>query len=93
MRIFKTRLERYPVDNPIGWVVGFTIQLENGRVFYAETLLKFEDLNAQGLDVNVLTDEELFNLGYERLRDYITEKANILSSSSIIGGEFIPPQN
>ena len=43
MKILISRLEQYPAEQPIGFCVGFTVSATNGRSFYQDTVVSFDN--------------------------------------------------
>ncbi|NLX80335.1 MAG: hypothetical protein GXZ03_02070 [Proteiniphilum sp.] len=78
LKVIKYRL--YPEDNPIGYAVGFNVRLENGRSFYAHTIVDLEDLE-EGK-----TDEEIIQIAYEQLEGHIADKVATLAYAPSIEG-------
>jgi len=82
-KITVARFEKYPPEEPTGWAVGFLVELENGRSFYVDTTVGFEEAN---------TDEEAVNVAWGKLQDSVNTQVEALSNKSpIVGREFIPP--
>ena len=48
-----TRLEHYPKDNPVGWAVGFTVETSNGRSFYKDTTVSYQDAGNDNLAIDL----------------------------------------
>lgn len=84
MKVKVIKYENYPVDDSIGYAVGFDVVLENGRNFYVDTLVEYVEIESGCID------EDIVNLAYSKVETLITEKANLLAYSkpSIIGIEF-----
>ena len=76
-----TRLDQYPVEDPTGWAVGFTVTTDNGRSFYRDTVIPFTD---------AANDNLAIDLAYGRL----SSKLQMLTTSyekqgSRLGSEYI----
>jgi len=48
-----SRLEQYPTEDPHGWAVGFICECDNGRSFYVDTVVSFEDADDQDSAIDV----------------------------------------
>ena len=48
-----TRLDHYPVENPIGWAVGFTVTTDNNRSFYRDTVIPFTEADNDNLAIDL----------------------------------------
>lgn len=72
-----SRLDRYPSDEPMGWAVGFTCECDNGRSFYVDTVVSFDDAD---------TDEEAVNHGLSVLKDDINSRCVTESEKSSLLG-------
>ena len=82
-KITVARFEKYPPEEPTGWAVGFLVELENGRSFYIDTTVGFDEAN---------TDEEVLNAAWEKLRESVNSQVQALSSKPpILGRQFTPP--
>jgi len=77
----------YPKDNPEGYTVGFDITLSNGRSFYIDTLLSFDEIG------NNTVDEQIIDLALKKLNTKIEERRAQLAEIKIIVGsaKTIPP--
>ena len=78
LKVIKFKL--YPEENPIGYAVGFNVNLINGRTFYAHTIVNLEDLE-EGK-----TDEEITQIAYEQLEEHISDRVGSLSYIPSIEG-------
>jgi hypothetical protein len=80
-----TRHELYPADDPIGYCVGFSCVLENGRQFYIDDVVPLEDCKEK-------TEDEIAQLVWTRLKGRIDQLVSVLGSKSpIVGQSFTPP--
>ena len=80
-----TRLDLYPVEDPTGWAVGFTVTTDNNRSFYRDTVIPFTDASHDNLAID---------LAYGRL----SSKLQMLTASyekqgSRLGSEYIDREN
>lgn len=84
MKVKVIKYENYPVDDSMGYAVGFDVVLENGRNFYVDTLVEYVEIESGCID------EDIVNLAYSKVEALITEKADVLlySKPSIVGIEF-----
>ena len=48
-----TRLDHYPVENPTGWAVGFTVTTDNNRSFYRDTVIPFTEAANDNLAIDL----------------------------------------
>lgn len=78
LKVIKYRL--YPEESPTGYAVGFNIKLINGRSFYAHTIVNLDDLEGSK------TDEEIVQIAYEQLEEYISDRVGELSYINAIEG-------
>lgn len=85
MKIRIAKFELYPPELPKGYAIGFDVTV-NGRSFYRDALLAFEEIGS-------ITNEEMTNMAWERLKDNILAEAERLSQMpALINGEWTPPQ-
>lgn len=84
MKVKVIKYENYPVDDSIGYAVGFDVVLENGRNFYVDTVVNYSEIESGDID------EDIVRKAYDVLETLITEKADVLlySKPSIVGIEF-----
>jgi len=80
-----TRLDHYPIEDPTGWAVGFTVTTDNGRSFYRDTVISFTDASNDNLAID---------LAYGRL----SSKLHMLTASyekqgSRLGSEYVDREN
>ena len=73
MKLKVVKYELYPTMEPTGYAVGFDVRLENGRSFFAHTIVDFEGLEGGE------TDEEITQIAYEQLEAQIADRAGELS--------------
>ena len=77
------RLEQYPVEEPTGHCVGFTVTATNGKSFYTDTVIPFNDAD---------DDDKAVAAAYESLKDSINSRVEALEAkSALLGTEFSPP--
>lgn len=82
-KIKVARLEPYPSQDPLGWVVGFNVNVE-GMSFYEVTTVTFEESKSE---------EEAVDVAYEKLKNIIDSKADeIRGTSSLLGKTYQPKQ-
>ena len=53
-----SRLEPFPAENPNGWVVGFTVLIEEKKNFYEVTTVSYDETD---------NEKEAVDLAYEKL--------------------------
>ena len=70
MNITVSRLEQYPSLEPTGYAVGFNCSCTNGRSFYTDTVVSFD---------NAETDEEALAAALEVLGESIQSRCDSLS--------------
>jgi hypothetical protein len=71
------RFEPYPSDEPRGWAVGFTVTCSNGRSFYIDTSVEFNEAG---------NDEEAIEVALNKLKNQIESRiAELESKSPVIG--------
>jgi hypothetical protein len=76
-----TKFKEYPTDEPNSYAVGFNITTDNGRQFYRDIAIPFED-------VVDMSNEEIKTFAYQRLRPAIENQIDIeMAKNSIIGSE------
>ena len=78
LKVIKFKL--YPKENPIGYAIGFNVNLINGRAFYAHTIVNSEDLE------DGKTDEEITQIAYEQLEKHIADRIATLAYAPGIEG-------
>ena len=72
-----TRLQKYPKDEPTGWAVGFVCECDNGRTFYNDTIVSFDDAD---------DDDGAVNVALANLEEVITLRCEGLESKSELLG-------
>jgi len=78
------RFELYPKDEPTGYVVGFNVELDNGRSFYVDGVVDLDEANGK-------SDEEIVSAAYKKLKGQIQSLvAALVDKSPILGKEFTP---
>ena len=90
MRIKIIKFTPYPKEDPTGYAVGFDVVLPNGRGFYIDTAIPFDELETES------TDEEITAKAYNKLKERIDARAEELNEKrSIIGSDFLvdPPED
>ena len=80
-----TRLDQYPAEDPTGWAVGFTVETDNGRSFYRDTVIPFTDADSDNIAID---------LAYGKL----SKKLHMLTASyekqgSRLGSEYVDRLN
>lgn len=81
MKIIIVKYSNYPQENPHSYAVGFDISLQNGRGFYVDTLVNYDDIESG------MSDTEVSTIAYNQLEEDIEKKVNQLkyAEPSIIG--------
>ena len=78
-KIIVVRLEPYPSDEPTGWAVGFNVVCDNGRTFYVDAPVSYDEAKS---------DEEAVNKAYEKLKESIdTQVKELEKKSPLLGKE------
>ena len=72
-----SRLEPFPAENPNGWVVGFTVLIEEKKNFYEVTTVSYDETD---------NEKEAVDLAYEKLKSSIDKKIEELSDSTSLLG-------
>ena len=72
-----SRLQKYPENEPVGWAIGFVCECDNGRSFYVDTVVSFDDAD----DEDVAVDKALETLSEGLMSRCAAEDAK----SSLIG--------
>ena len=70
MNITVSRLEQYPSLEPTGYAVGFNCSCENGRSFYTDTVVSFDDAS---------DDDAALAAALEVLGESIQSRCDVLS--------------
>jgi len=78
--IIIAKLESYPSDEPTGWAVGFNVTCDNGRTFYIDTPVSYDEAK---------TDEEAVDKAYEKLKESIDTQIKELEEKSPLLGKKI----
>ncbi len=84
MEIMTAKLELYPADAPVGYMVGFSVTTDGGRNFYHQQVISLSDV------VN-MTDEEIVAAAYGQQRlgiDLLA--ASVDSRPPVVGQPFVP---
>lgn len=85
MKVTVARFEFYPSDDPTGYVVGFRVSASNGRSFYRDISVNFEENESR-------SDAEIVETAWSELKeDIILEVERLESKSDIIGKSLILP--
>ena len=80
-----TRLDHYPVDNPVSWAIGFTVETSNGRSFYKDTTVSYQEAGNDNLAID---------LAYAKLQKIINEiTARYEQQGSRLGSEYVNRDN
>ena len=78
-KITISRIEKYPADEPTGHAVGFTVETSNGKSFYVDTTVSFDDAD---------DDDKAVSEAYKSLKDTIDSRVSDLEAkSSLLGTE------
>lgn len=84
MKMIISKYEGYPIEEPIGQAVGFTVYA-NERSFYIDTVISNEN-------IVVKTEEEILDLAWEELKEEILSKAEQLNlRPPLVGKAWNPP--
>ena len=80
-----TRLDHYPVANPVSWAIGFTVETSNGRSFYKDTTVSYQEAGNDNLAID---------LAYAKLQKIINEiTARYEQQGSRLGSEYVNRDN
>ena len=80
-----TRLEHYPKENPVSWAVGFTVECSNGRSFYKDTTVSYQDAGNDNLAID---------LAYGKLQKVISEMTQRYEQQgNRLGSEYVDRTN
>ena len=80
-----TRLDHYPVDNPVSWAIGFTVETSNGKSFYKDTTVSYQEAGNDNLAID---------LAYAKLQKIINEiTARYEQQGSRLGSEYVNRDN
>jgi len=82
MQVKIVKFKLYPEDDPTGYVVGLSVELDNGRSFYRDSLVNLKDSKGK-------TDEEIAQIAYADLKKGIETTAEVEGAKSSIIGEII----
>ena len=80
MQVKIAKFNLYPRDEPTGYAVGFSVELDNGRSFYRDTVVSLEDATG-------LSDDEIVQLGYAALKEGIKSTAETQGAKSPLLGQ------
>ena len=69
-----SRLELYPEESPTGYAVGF-ITKTSGKSFYMDVVVSFSEAD---------TEEKAVDVGYEKLKDAIEERVEMLEKTKTL---------
>ena len=76
-----SRLEKYPADEPTSWAVGLVCECDNGRSFYTDCTVSFED---------AIDDSAAVTVALDRLKDSIHARCTDLDGrSALIGNDVL----
>ena len=76
-----SRLEKYPADEPHGWAVGLICECDNGRSFYTDCVVHFDDAE---------DDEAAVTKAVEQLSESLESRcAQLEAKSALIGSDVI----
>ena len=76
-----SRLELYPEESPTGYEVGF-ITKTSGKCFYMDVVVSFSEAD---------TEEKAVDVGYEKLKDAIEERVEMLEKTKTLVGTVYKP--
>lgn len=76
-----SRLELYPEESPTGYAVGF-ITKTSGKSFYMDVVVSFSEAD---------TEEKAVDVGYEKLKDAIEERVEMLEKTKTLVGTVYKP--
>ena len=83
MNIKVSRLNQHPADEPTGFAVGFTCECVNGRSFYTDTHVSFDDASS---------DDEAVTVALDRLGESIQSRCDGLEAKSSLLGVDVTDQ-
>lgn len=89
-----SRCEPYPLVDPQGYVVGFTIYAhENGHSIYKDVFVSFiELLKAEQENSNTREDKLILHLAYNKIKIGIQSwRESITKTQAFIGTVYTPP--
>ena len=76
-----TRLDHYPKDNPVSWAIGFTVETNNGRSFYRDVTVSYQEAGNDNLAID---------LAYGKLQRKINQLVeNYERQGSRVGSEYV----
>jgi len=76
-----TRMDHYPVDSPVSWAVGFTVETNNGRSFYRDTTVSYQEASNDNLAIDI---------AYGKLQKKINQLVeNFERQGSRVGSEYV----
>lgn len=79
MKLTVSRLEAYPAEEPTGRAVGFVCECDNGRSFYVDTVVSFDD---------GASDEDAVTKALESLGENIlAQRAALEAKSALVGSD------
>ena len=78
-----SRLEPFPSENPSGWVVGFTVKIDETNNFYDVTTVSYEEAKEES---------EAVDVAYTKLKPSIEGKIEVISNNqeSLLGKIYQP---
>jgi hypothetical protein len=85
MQIKIAKFEPYPLDNPLGFAVGYNIITANNKRFYRDILLAIEEIQNK-------TEEEILQLAWTYIGDEIIQTVQDLEiTPQLVGTIWYPP--
>ena len=78
-----SRLESFPSENPTGWVIGFTIEVDESKNFYDVTTVSFEEANEES---------EAVDVAYTKLKTSIEKKIETVRDKESLLGKVYQPK-
>ena len=83
MEIKISRLDQYPAEEPCGFCVGFSITCDNGKSFYQDTNVSFDEAK---------TSEEAVDKAWEKLKEGVISTDTTLGAKSALLGTVYTPK-
>ena len=80
MKVKIVKISLFPKEQPTGYDIGFEITMKNGRFFYRDVIVPFEDT------VDDPIDEEVVEVAWDILEEEILEKVKELENNTPLLG-------
>ena len=78
-----SRLESFPSENPNGWVVGFTVNVDQSNNFYEVTTVSYKEASAS---------TEAVDVAYTKLKTSIEERIKTIGNEESLLGKVYQPK-